>query len=272
MKSSLLRLLAIVLLNPLASPLTRLAAAAEKAAPSSAPAKFTLKWTRGSLPDLQFAQERLAAAEKRVKLGTVPEDVVSGLRHQVWEMERRAPYLLNLKSTGGPLSALVTAASSSGDMSFMVINAGEPADLETQLPAFELRNANWGTLMSVLENILLAQGLQLTLAGSDTPNPAESKSVVCVLRRIKSAPDEKRIYPSDFVSFQLAEHIFEGQSAEVIVDAIRSAWELEPNHDPNALRVKYHPATKILLVAGPGPATNIARQVVSGLRKNSVQR
>ena len=272
MKPSNLRSLAVVLFTSLALPLSARAASAGKAAPSATSAKFTFSWSRGSLPEMTWARERHNALEKRFKMGNATEEEVSVLRQQLLELERRAPYLLNFKSNGGPLSALVAAASQSGEMSFTVINAGEPADLETPIPAFELRNANWGTLKGVLEEILFAQGFQLTLAGSDTPNPAESKSVVCVLRRVKSSPEEKRIYPSDFVSFQLAEHIFEGQSAEVIVDAIRSAWELEPNHDPNALRVKYHPATKILLVAGPGPATNIARQVVSGLRKNSVQR
>jgi hypothetical protein len=242
----------------------------------SDPAKFELRASLTTTPELIQATKRLELAQQRLRTGLVSSEEVSELSYQRQAIERRAPVLFTLRSLGGPLSALVDATSSVGrysdTLSFTLINAGEPADLETQLPPFTLNNANWGTIIGVLGSFLASRGLDLRFVGGDSPNPAEARSVVCVLRRTENSPDAKHPPQPAFESFQLADYINPQQSIEAIVDAIRTAWELDPAHDAKALRLKFHPATKILLVSGPAPATGIAKQVVGGLRKNPVQR
>ena len=247
------------------------AATAEKSGEAAAKEKFQLTWRDAEFPELQFAAKKYQLAQDRFKQGNISAEEVAGLQFNLESLEKRSPYLLNLTSKGGSLREFLAVATGPDERSFTVINAGEPSDLETPLPAFELRNANWGTVMGVLGNILVARGFNLSMAGSDFPDPSVAKSIVCVLRRIEPSADEKRPTAPAFESFQLVDHIYEGQTVDVIVDAIRTAWELDPQHDAAALRLKFHPATKILLVSGPASATTIARQVVGGLRKKPVQ-
>ncbi len=250
-------------------------AAAEKSTspdPKNTPPKFQLSWTRLEPPELKFVAEKLKLADARYLTGTGSNEEVIGLRQDLERIEERAPYRFTIESKGGTLREFLAATSIGSEVTFTLVNAGEPVDLETALPPFNLRNVHWETVIEVLSNFLAARGLQLKLAGSDTSNPAESKSVICVLRRDRSFAEPNRPAPSEFDSFQLSEQIHDTQTVDVIVDAIRSAWELDPSRDPKALLLKFHPATKMLFVSGPGPATTIARQVIGGLRKNPVSR
>ncbi len=250
---------------------TARAASAEKSGETASQGRFQLSWSRHSTREFELAEEKFRAAERGFKQGNISAQEVEVLRSILETLHERIPYLFNLTSRGGSLREFLAVATGPEERSFTVINAGEPSDLDTPLPAFELRNSNWGTVMGVLGNILVARGFNLSMAGSDFPDPSVAKSIVCVLRRIEPSADEKRPTAPAFESFQLVDHIYEGQTVDVIVDAIRTAWELDPQHDAAALRLKFHPATKILLVSGPASATTIARQVVGGLRKKPVQ-
>ncbi|MCX6956803.1 MAG: hypothetical protein NTV51_32155 [Verrucomicrobia bacterium] len=240
-------------------------------APKTEPGKFDLRASFTTPPELIQMAKRLELAQQRYQQGVGAPDEVTELKYQLESIERRAPVLFALESPGGPLSAFVAATSTidrySSTLSFTLINAGEPADLETPLPPFALSNANWGTIIGVLDSFLATRGLSLKFVGGNIANPAEARSVVCVLRRLEPTADAKRAGRPELDSFQIGDNIFKDQTVEVIVDAIRSAWELEPTNDPAALRIKFHPATKLLLVSGPAPATHIARQVILGLRK-----
>jgi hypothetical protein len=274
MKSRLRRILTL-LLALFTAPASLLAADktsfASKPSPLAA-GKFEVRamrgWPHGAPAELAqlHEQHRLASARN-----ASPEELVVFIS-ALNAIEQRMPYLLEIRSGGGPLSALLAAVAREEGVAFELINAAEPSDLEVPLPAFHLRNANWGTIIGVLESFLASRGLSLRHVGGDNPNLNEAKSVVCVLRRIAPPDDPKRGLGLEFVSFQVAENISDAQPIEVIVDAIRTAWELDPAHDPAALRVKFHPGTKILLISGPNSAPKIAEQVVRGLRKNPVHR
>lgn len=272
MKKRLLPLTALALLALLAAPASaQPSPPAKTKAPETkaGPAKFELGISQVNPPELTQAYKRLESAQQRFGSGNMSKEELAELTYQVELMVRRTPYVLDLRSSGGPLSAFVEAVSTSrGGVSFTLINAADPADLETPLPPFTLKDANWATIIGVLESFLESRGLGLRFVGGDSPNPAEAKSVVCVLRRLDPVADAKRAR-SELESFQIGDNIFKDQTVEVIVDAIRTAWELDPANDPAALRIKFHPATKLLLVSGPGPATHIASQVVSGLRKKT---
>ncbi len=265
MKNRPLSQLAFASLFAFSAPL--LSRAAENAAPApakSAAKSFELSWTTGRTPEIEEAFRMASVLRKRFT-PTHPE--VLAQEERIQQLVETAPWLVTIKSSGGPLSALLVETSRDNDHSLSVINAGQPGDLDTPLPPFELRNANWGSVLGVLGNLLEARGLSLKLAGSDTPNPSDSKNVVCVLRRNGPPPEAKGPPPTTFESFQLSEFIDSKQTVDVIVDAIRSAWALDPSHDPATLQVKFHPQTKLLFVSGPGSAITIARQVIAGLRK-----
>lgn len=270
MKKRHLLLTALALLALLDSPASGQVAPPDKSkapAAKSTPAKFELGVSRIDPPELTQAYRRLESAQQRFRSGNLSKEELAELSYQVEILEQRTPFALLLHSAGGPLSAFLEATSSSrGGVSFTLINAGDPADLETPLPPFTLKNANWAIIIGVLESFLESRGLGLKFVGGDSPNPAEAKSVICVLRRLDPTADAKRTR-SELESFQISDNIFKDQTVEVIVDAIRSAWELEPTNDPVALRIKFHPATNLLLVSGPGSATHIARQVIAGLKK-----
>lgn len=245
----------------------------EKAKASMAagsPGKFEITWTRPPTPELQMARNKLASSEKAYRQGGISQGEITVERFQVAEIERHAPFLLSIVSHGGSLREFISAASASEDVSLTLINAGDPADMETQLPAFNLRNANWGTVIEVLANFLATRGLQLKHAGGDNPNPNEARSVVCVLRRTESSRPEKQPPPAQFKSFQLGEYLSKTLSIDDVVDAIRTAWKMDPTRIDGDLQIKFHPATKLLFVSGPEPAATIASQVIDGLRKKPV--
>jgi hypothetical protein len=238
----------------------------DKALPSSgSPAKFEITWTHPATPELQIAKNDLAHSEKVFRLGGMTEEDLIVRRYQAAAIERRAPLLLSIQSRGGSLREFIAAASSSEEVSLSLFNAGDPGDLETQLPAFNLQNANWGTVIEVLSNFLATRGLQLRHAGGDNPNPSEARSVVCVLRRVEAPIAEKRVVPTVFESFPVGQYLSE-QSIDEIVGAIRAGWELDPAHDKDALKLKFHQPTAILLVSGPPEATFITGKIISQLK------
>jgi hypothetical protein len=224
----------------------------------------------------------------RHSAGLATDEQLSRATYALKEAEERAPYLLTIRSLGGTLKEFIDVASRSDDVSLNVINAGDPADLEIKLPPFELRNADWGTVIEVLANFLATRGLQLKHAGGGSGgDSAVSRSVVCVLRPIEVIPNMSRSAQPEFEAFQLAPYIIEspragdkGQDISVVVDAILAAWSMTGAQinfaQSSALewsdkqsRMKYHPATKMLFISGPPSAIAVARQVISNLPKNA---
>lgn len=267
MKTLFVRLSVLALCALIALPVPRLTAADTKDTPS----KFQLSWTRIPPPELKFVLEKIKLAENRLRQGVGTNEELIGLRGDLENIENRTGYLFTIQSAGGTLREFIAAASIGGsEVSFTLINAGEPIDLETPLPPFSLRNVSWATVVEVLANFLATRGLQLKHTGLG--NSDQAKSVICVLRRDRGFAEPNAPAQSEFDSFQLTEQINDTQTVDVIVDAIRTAWTLDPARDPKALLIKFHPGTKMLFVTGPGPATTIARQVIGGLRKNPVSR
>lgn len=256
------RLLAVAVLLAL-SPSPQIAAATATAKAAS----FELTVTRIPPPELAAAEKRLALAQSRFHAGIGAQEEVEDKTLQRDQLIRRTACLLTVHSNGGPLSAFAAAAADVGGASFSLVNAAAPADLETPLPPFDLHHANWETVVNVLDSFLSAHGLRLQFVGGDSPNPAEATSVVCVLRSAEVAPTAKRPGSRGFGAFQLEDRIFDDQTVDVIVDAIRSAWALEANRDQAALLIKFHPGTKILLISGPAPATEVAAGVIDSLRR-----
>ncbi|MEO6246427.1 MAG: hypothetical protein ABIQ12_13415 [Opitutaceae bacterium] len=272
MRKSLLPILSLVLATSLASLASAQPARAKTSDQTAGPGEFLLYWTYSDSSEIEIATKRLDLAKQRFEAGNLSQEELDESRIVMERIYKNVPRLLTIRSGGGPLSAFLAAASKDHERTINLINAGDAADLETPLPPFVLRNVTWGTVLSVLDNFLQPRGLNLRFVGGDHPDPNHAKSVVCVLRHAENSPDANRPPQPVFESFQLGEFITAEQTVDAIVDAIRTAWELDPAHDAAALRVKFHPATKLLLVSGPGPAAGIAKQVVARLRNSPVQR
>ncbi len=273
MKKCLHPLFALLVLASTAIDVCAQSASTDKKSAQNAAPRFSIEFTRVDSPDLVLAKQQLDAIARRHKVGKASQEEVNLVVAQAHHAEQRTPWLMNVQSAGGPLSEFVKLAGAADKMTLTVINAADPADLETPIPPFNLRNANLGTVINVLATFLLAHGLELKIVGGDNPHPPDAKSLVCVLNRTEAARAEsKRAAQTEFESLPLSEHIHGAQTIETIVDAIRTAWELDPARDPIALRLKFHPATKLLLVSGPAPAGLIAQRVVSGLQKKPAQR
>jgi hypothetical protein len=124
--------------------------------------------------------------------------------------------------------------------------------------------------LQVLGRLLIPRGFELA------PMEAGPNSAVAVLAR-PTRPRTTVPPASVFESFQLAPFIIPRaqsaderiQAVDYIVNAIRTAWEMDPSHDKDALRIKFHSPTSILLVSGPGPAIDTAKNVLGSLRRTA---
>ncbi len=140
---------------------------------------------------------------------------------------------------------------------------GDPADMATSLPAFSLQNASPDLFARSLGQFLESRGLHLIPSGYSVPG---TKDVYVVQRFSSKSP--RQMSGDAFEPIQLAPYLAE-QNIDDIIGAIRAAWELDPGHDAAALRLKFHPPTSILLVSGPGEATNLALKVVGSLKRRT---
>ncbi len=169
--------------------------------------------------------------------------------------------LVSIDFPGGSVTKFLSMVAQNQHVSFNIIATGGPAELATELPPFALRNADVGTVAVVLRNLLLPRGFDLQPIGG------QPDSFVCTLSPLER-PRQDKTPQHQFESYQLAPYLDE-QSVDDIVGAMRAAWELAPGHEPDALRLKFHPATTILLASGPLDAINITRQVLVQLKRSS---
>lgn len=174
--------------------------------------------------------------------------------------DERSPsqWIFNIDFPGGSIEKLVKSISSSSGAIFNVI--GEKADLATEIPAFSLRNADGESLANALNQLIAARGLNLKRApgGSLRGSRGETNFPIYLLAR---RSDEQS---TAFDSFQL-EPFLEKQSIDDIVSAIRTLSGLNPANPPDGLQLKFHPATKLLLVSGTPEAILVASKVISTL-------
>jgi hypothetical protein len=162
----------------------------------------------------------------------------------------RPPPGVTLNFPGGTLAQLIAALANSGS-NFNLI--GEPGDLSATIPPLSVRNANTFAFAQALDSLLQADAL--TLGGDWSSN---------VFTVEKRPADEKGASGTLTQSCQLSPEL-KLQPIDAIVDAIRSAWALDPAHDPKALRLQFHPATRLLLISGPPEGVRIALNVIRHL-------
>lgn len=252
------RLIAVALAASLALPL------AAQTAGSTLP-RSQVSYTQQEDPNLMRLLQAIDTLAQQEKLGQLPPEAqthLNNLRSEFKARERDRQYLLNIEFPGGSLSSLLDAVNADNFASLNVISPGS-ADLlkAIELPAFSLRNARLATLTKVVGNLVEMQGYKFQIVDDSSPN-----HFVGMLSKPGQAPAPSTA-PVAFESIQLEEYLQPGLTIDNIVDAIRTAWELNPKNDREALKLKYHPPTKILLISGPTTATNVAKSVIFSLRK-----
>ena len=252
MKKLLLRLETLALSAMLCAPLLAQSATPDKPKAGTEP-KVEASWSHQESPELIAARAELVRLQQRY---LEKHPLVVDQRQKIETLEKMSPWVFSIDFPGGSLKSFLNAMAKADVVSFTVISAGDQADLETPLPPFALRNANPVTISEVLHNLLEPRGLSLKSNGDMFQN------VVGVLTRPVS--DSKSLSPTQFESFSLNYQLAD-QSIDDIVATIREGWELDPAHDKNALRLKFHPATSILLVSGPPAAIQVAARVISQL-------
>jgi len=159
------------------------------------------------------------------------------------------PSHLTLDFPGGSVAQLIATINKPGGPGLNLL--GEKDDLAIQLPAFAVRNVHPSAFAQALRQLLEPRGLTVIQEGPD----------MFVLRKLSTM---RGVEPTSFESFQLGSYL-EKQSIDDVVGAIRIAWELNPANKPDALQLKFHPPTKLLLVSGTRDAINVASKVISTL-------
>ena len=161
------------------------------------------------------------------------------------------------------MDKFVTTLAKAGGPPFTIIlnlvNRDDSAEFaKIELPPFSLRNVNQINIVEILATMLETRGFRFKSIGG-------IRSFVGLVEKIPAS--EKAPAPQlQFLSFQLAPFL-QSQSVNDIVEAIHTAWELDPSHASTMLHIKFHPGTSILLVSGPQEAINIARNVLIELKR-----
>jgi len=167
------------------------------------------------------------------------------------EQTTKHPAVISIDFPGGPVSQF-TAAWANADNRMNII--ADQVDLSSTLPAFSLRNTYSEEISQVLRILLRERGIELTQVGPETD----------ILTKFRP---EQHFNNRQFESVNLSPFL-DSLTVDAIVDAIRTACAMDPNLGADALQLKYHPATKLLLVSGPNAGFPIFDRVMNTLQRS----
>lgn len=155
----------------------------------------------------------------------------------------------------------------------------DPQYRKLTMPAIHVRNANPHALSQALDRMLRPQGVSVQTLFPNVPRSEGSGDPLFIL--VPVTDEETEESPLAFRSYAIAE-LLNRYTPEQIASALRTGWELDPANHPAALRIKYHPETQLLFVAGPsgstiirqggrvrrpGSAIELAEEVISNLAR-----
>ena len=147
---------------------------------------------------------------------------------------------------GGSLAQLLTQLKNAQNWSVDIVGSKE--DLEAaSLPPFSVHNIFRNQFLGMLSNILSKRGFLFDPQGA---------SVAVLSRREENM--------GNFVSQDLSPFL-NTRSVDDIVDAIRTACAMNPSSGGRELKIKFHPQTRLLLIAGNDLEVSIAIRVLNSL-------
>lgn len=160
------------------------------------------------------------------------------------------PDFISIDFPGGPLSKLAAKLNETGEPKLSIVQA---PGLDPMLPAFSVHNVRVMAVIAALGRLLEPQGFEL--------NPMDHN--LAVLGKMQRGGTG-----SAFASLQLGRKVNDvaGWTADEIMAAIQMGTEFaNPEGKSSTLRFKYHPATKLLFVAGTEREVDIAQRVFGSL-------
>jgi hypothetical protein len=246
---SLLRLLVVLVI---------LATAARAATPPDSPELVEARAKLLELFQRNMTDEDTPVKQQRAKI-TALEYIAAARAGGTAD----SPYkTVSVEFPGGTVAALVAAIEKAGGGLNLIAEAD---DLRVQMPPFTIRNADSGSLATALDGLLRTRGYIL----QGTPRTQSQAAAVYVLRKMQQY-ERTNANDSRFQSFQLGPYL-EFQTVDDIVGAVHTMWALDPMRSPDALRVKFHPPTGILLVSGPSEGIQMVEIILRQLRRSSEQ-
>lgn len=163
---------------------------------------------------------------------------------------------ISIDFPGGTIADLLAKVNQAQGGAFNLL--GETEDLAMRLPAFSVRNVSPSSFAKGLSQLLEPKGIMIISEGAD----------MYTLRRVNTLMPQQ---PAMFESFQIGPFL-DKLSVDDIVAAVRTAWELNPANKPDALQLKFHPATKLLLASGSPDAIKVASKVIASLLNPDIAR
>ncbi len=164
----------------------------------------------------------------------------------------RGPIALDF--AGGTLADLSVALNNLGENACTIV--GEKAHMQTPIPALSYRNAHQTAIFSSLQVLLQPKGLKLQASGTIATVFADPKN---------EKPEANRRMLLQSHTFPLGKLISETFKYEDIRDAIRTAWDANPENNPKDLEIRYHEKTQLLIVVGNQSGLQLASTIVGSI-------
>lgn len=157
---------------------------------------------------------------------------------------------------GGTLPDLAAALGKAG---LSISAVGSDEGLKLPLKPFSLRHVAPVSVANVVRELIEpefdAQRLRFSCQQA-----SPTTAVFIVSPRTSRRPDH-------LTRSLFAGNVLDRYSIDDVVDAIRTAWAFDPAHNPDDLKLKFHPGTKLLLISGPPEAVDVASSIMGSLRE-----
>lgn len=176
------------------------------------------------------------------------------------------PKGISVDFPGGSLAQLLTAVSQSGSEPFNVIAPKEALGLV--VPQFSVRNVSPHNLALALDQLLA--GYAVDFSKGEYEHDGQPVFTLRSSQPDQSAPKAEKPKPEQFRSYAINRAVLNQIPVDQVIEAINTAWRLDAANKPEALTLKYHAATGILLVSSrEGLALQTADQVINSLREQA---
>ncbi len=173
------------------------------------------------------------------------------------------PKGISVDFPGGSLAQLLAAISKSNSEPFNLI---APHDaLALAVPQFSVRNVSPRNLALALDQIL--DGYIVDFPKGETERDGQPIFTIRPSQIQPPAAKHEKAKPERFKSYPIDRIVLGQIPVEKVIEAINSAWTLDPANKIEDLKLKYHTATGTLLVSTREEAALITTdQVISSLR------
>jgi|GEM_PF-5501826 len=176
------------------------------------------------------------------------------------------PKSISVDFPGGSLADFLVALSKSGSEPFNMI---APSDaLALTVPQLSVRNVSPHNLALALDQLLV--GYLIDFPKGEYEREGTPIFTIRADPSHRTEPKPERPKPERFMSYPINRYVLNQIPINQVIEAINTAWTLDPAHKSEDLKLKYHAATGILLVSSrEESALKTADQVIGSLREQA---